>query len=164
MVRESILRRQRMNVRNFWAHGGKETPSRLNKWQFEGLQICALKFLNCLEFADSRILKLSSSEHLGQAAVARLPDRHFYNDRAPKSADCRLRTTYKFFDRRNLRFKNCGSAGRVAVIGVGYSKETTFQRADFTLQLSMFVTAEKEGKMLTIFFVSIFCHLLSAPF
>ena len=32
------------------------------------------------------------------------------------------------------------------------SKETTLERADFTLQLLMFVTAEKEGQMFIIFF------------
>ena len=40
-------------------------------------------------------------------------------------------------------------------------KETTLQRADITLQLLMFVTAEKEGQMFIIFFPSIFCRLLS---
>ena len=35
-------------------------------------------------------------------------------------------------------------------------KETTLERADFTLQLLMFVTAEKEGQMFTIFFHPIF--------
>ena len=42
-----------------------------------------------------------------------------------------------------------------------YSKETTLERADFTLQLLMFVTAEKEGQMFLIFFLSSFCQLLS---
>ena len=36
-------------------------------------------------------------------------------------------------------------------------KETTLERANFTLHLLMFVTAEKEGRMLIIFFLSIFC-------
>ena len=40
-------------------------------------------------------------------------------------------------------------------------KETTFQRADFALQLLMFVTEEKEGEMFIFFFLSIFCQLMS---
>ena len=43
-------------------------------------------------------------------------------------------------------------------------KETTFERADFTLQMLKFVTAEKEREMLVIFFLSIFCQLLSPRF
>ena len=43
---------------------------------------------------------------------------------------------------------------------VGY-KETTLERADFTLQLLMFVTAEKEKVMLKIFFLSNFCQIFS---
>ena len=35
-------------------------------------------------------------------------------------------------------------------------KETTLERADFTLQLLMFVTAEKERRMFIIFSLSIF--------
>ena len=45
-----------------------------------------------------------------------------------------------------------------------HSKETTLERADFTLQLLMFVTAEKEGQMFIIVFLSIFCQLLSQRF
>ena len=37
-----------------------------------------------------------------------------------------------------------------------HTKETIFQRADFAFQLLMFVTAEKEGQMFIIFFLSIF--------
>ena len=44
------------------------------------------------------------------------------------------------------------------------TKENTLERADFTLQLSMFVTAEKERRMFIIFFLSIFCQLLSPRF
>ena len=44
---------------------------------------------------------------------------------------------------------------------IGPLKETTLARADLTLQLSMFVTAEKEGEMFIIFFLSSFCQLLS---
>ena len=36
-------------------------------------------------------------------------------------------------------------------------KETTLERADFPLQLLMFVTAEKEREMFIILFISIFC-------
>ena len=35
-------------------------------------------------------------------------------------------------------------------------KETTLERADFTLQLLMFVTGDKEGQMFIIFFLPIF--------
>ena len=44
------------------------------------------------------------------------------------------------------------------------SKETTLERADFTLQLLMFVTEEKERVMFIIFCLSIFCQLLSPGF
>ena len=43
-------------------------------------------------------------------------------------------------------------------------KETTLERAHFTLQLLMFVTQEKERKLFTIFFFSIFRQLLSRNF
>ena len=43
------------------------------------------------------------------------------------------------------------------------SKETRLERADFTLQLSMFVTKEKEGVMFIIFYLPSFCQLLSPP-
>ena len=39
---------------------------------------------------------------------------------------------------------------------MGKTKETTLERADFTLQLLMFVTAEKERELFTIFFFSSF--------
>ena len=45
-----------------------------------------------------------------------------------------------------------------------YTKETTLERADFALQLSMLVTAEKEREMFIIFFLSNFCQLLSPRF
>ena len=45
------------------------------------------------------------------------------------------------------------------------SKETKLERADFTRQLLMFVTAEKERQMLfIIFLLSSFCQLLSPQF
>ena len=44
----------------------------------------------------------------------------------------------------------------------GWPKETTLERADFTLQLLMFVTSEKERRMFTIFSLSSFCQLLSS--
>ena len=37
-------------------------------------------------------------------------------------------------------------------------KETTLERADFTVQLLTIVTAEKERKMFTLLFRSIFCQ------
>ena len=43
----------------------------------------------------------------------------------------------------------------------GKTKQTTLERADFTLQLSMFVTTEEERRMFIIFFLSSFCQLLS---
>ena len=43
-------------------------------------------------------------------------------------------------------------------------KETTLERADFTLQMLKFVTAEKEGEMFIFFFLSISCQLLSLRF
>ena len=46
----------------------------------------------------------------------------------------------------------------------GGAKETTLERADFTPQLLMFVTAEREEQMFTILFISIFCRLLSPRF
>ena len=46
----------------------------------------------------------------------------------------------------------------------GRGKETTLERADFALQLSMFVTAEKEREMIIIFFLSSFCQLLFPRF
>ena len=46
--------------------------------------------------------------------------------------------------------------GFVFVSVLARIKETTFQRADFALQLLMFVPAEKEGHTFIIFFLSIF--------
>ena len=43
-------------------------------------------------------------------------------------------------------------------------KETTLERADFTLKLLMFVIGEKYKLMFTILFLSIFCQLLSLQF
>ena len=57
-----------------------------------------------------------------------------------------------------------GHSGFVFVSRVVPNKETTFERADFTLQLLMFVTIEKEREMYIIFYLSIFCKLLSLQF
>ena len=38
------------------------------------------------------------------------------------------------------------------------TKETTLERIDFTLQLLMFKTVEKEKRMFMSFFLSIFCQ------
>ena len=46
---------------------------------------------------------------------------------------------------------------------LAHNKETTLERADFTLKLLMFVTAEKEGRMFVLFFLSIFCHVSFCP-
>ena len=43
-------------------------------------------------------------------------------------------------------------------------KETKLEGADFTLQLLMFVTAEKERVMFIIFFLYIFCQLFPPNF
>ena len=40
-------------------------------------------------------------------------------------------------------------------------EETILERADFTLLLLKFVTAGKEGQLVMIFSLSIFCQLLS---
>ena len=50
------------------------------------------------------------------------------------------------------------------VFAIVRTKETPLERGDFTLQLSIFVTAEKEGQMFIIFFLCIFCQLLSSRF
>ena len=44
------------------------------------------------------------------------------------------------------------------------AKEALLERADFNLQLLMFVTEEKEREMFIIFFLSSFCQLLSPHF
>ena len=43
-------------------------------------------------------------------------------------------------------------------------KETTLERADFTLHLLMFVTAEKEREMFIIFILSSFWQLMFPRF
>ena len=43
-------------------------------------------------------------------------------------------------------------------------KETTLERADFPLQLSMFVTAENDGRMFIMFILFYFCQLWSPRF
>ena len=54
---------------------------------------------------------------------------------------------------------NCDCVlNKVVVVVV---KETTLERADFTLQLLMFISAEKEGQMFIVFFLSSFYQLLS---
>ena len=61
---------------------------------------------------------------------------------------------------------DCDKVGREDEHKIGFdnSKETTLERADFTLQLLIFVTAEKEGQMFIIFFLPIFGQLLSPRF
>ena len=59
-----------------------------------------------------------------------------------------------------LRFK--GTQGQLSPLDI--PKETTLERADFTLQLLMFVTVEKERRMFIFFFLSSFCQLLSPRF
>ena len=58
-------------------------------------------------------------------------------------------------------FKTDEKVGRAVETRLVLFKETTLERADFTLQLLMFVTAEKERRIFTIFFLSSFCELLS---
>ena len=55
------------------------------------------------------------------------------------------------FEALKLREVRSGCA-----IAFGMTKETKLERADFTLQLLMFVTEEKEGVMFIIFSLSIF--------
>ena len=47
---------------------------------------------------------------------------------------------------------------------LGLCKKTILERADFTLQLLMFVTEERGRVMFVIFFLSFFCQLLSPQF
>ena len=81
----------------------------------------------------------------------------------------------KFVDRRISRIWNSKKIGRVISVNINQltvemvgrsvkTKDARLERADFTLQLLMFVTAEKERKMSIIFFLSIFCQLLSPRF
>ena len=50
-----------------------------------------------------------------------------------------------------------GSVGNSFFFAVkNRTKETTLERADFAIQLLLFVTVEKEEQMFTIFFLSIF--------
>ena len=53
---------------------------------------------------------------------------------------------------------------RLYLVTLGLPKETTKERADFTVQLFMFVDAEKEEIMFIIFFLSIFRQLMSPWF
>ena len=55
----------------------------------------------------------------------------------------------------------CGQLPKIVKMIPHEPKETTLERADFTLQLLMFVTAEKERRMFTIFFLPSFGQLLS---
>ena len=72
---------------------------------------------------------------------------HFYVVRKRQSADFKALKLFK---------------GRCSFdCSLVFFKETTLERADFTLQLLMFVTAEKEKRMFKIFFLSSFCQLLS---
>ena len=66
---------------------------------------------------------------------------------------------YKF-----ILWRSWSWGSKIVKGSVGFSKETTLERADFALQLSMFVTAEKEREMFTIFFLSSFCQLMSPWF
>ena len=61
------------------------------------------------------------------------------------------------------RWQHCMYEGTTG-FGELLTKETTLERADFALQLSIFVTAEKEKEIFVIFFLSSFCQLLSPRF
>ena len=56
----------------------------------------------------------------------------------------------------DVTLKSCQKIGRVnwllEMAQYVCAKETTLERADFTLQLLMFLTEEKERRMFTIFF------------
>ena len=60
----------------------------------------------------------------------------------------------KYFLALHRRSRNSSARGKEELV---LFKETTLERADFTFQLLMFVTAEKERRMFTIIFLSIFC-------
>ena len=63
--------------------------------------------------------------------------------------------------RRILKLQNCERVkfGTKINSDQTQTKETTLERADFTLKLLMFVTAEKERVMFIVFFLSILCEL-----
>ena len=54
---------------------------------------------------------------------------------------------------------NLGGLGlqRGVTFDIITNKETTLERADFTLQLLMFVTADKEGQLFIIILLSSLC-------
>ena len=62
-----------------------------------------------------------------------------------------------------LNLKNIGRVSENFIYRLP-NKETTLERADFTLQLLMLVTMEKERKMFIIFFLFILCRQLSRSF
>ena len=85
-----------------------------------------------------------------------IPDRTYRNFRAWKCADLRI-----------FRLWNCQTFTRAVAAAAttqDLTKETILERADFALQLLMFVTAEKGRIMFISFFLSIFCQLLSLLF
>ena len=71
-----------------------------------------------------------------------------------------LEVFFLLFTNMTMPVRSAPRTGVVNRLLVG-PKETILERADFTLQLLMFVTAEKEREMFTIFFLSSFCQLLS---
>ena len=64
----------------------------------------------------------------------------------------------------DTRKKNLTTTNNNSSADFLHVKETTLERVDFTLQLLMFVTAEKERRMFIIFFISSFCQRLSPRF
>ena len=103
------------------------------------------------------------------------PDRKLHDSRASKSVDRRILCSLQtgFLELWNVRPGRQQLAMYTSPVGrVGerereredQDKETTLERADFALQLSMFVTAEKEREMFITSFPSSFCRLLSPRF
>ena len=100
----------------------------------------------------------------------RVPDRPFHNFRALIDefyAVQNLQSTE--FEAVELRMFRSGSelvtkrkGSRIQ--NLVSSKETTLERANFTLQLLMFVTSEKERELFIIFFLFSFRQLLSPRF
>ena len=64
-----------------------------------------------------------------------------------------------------LKLTLTGGAENYSIFQEFKPKETTLERADFTLQLlMMFVTSEKETYIFIVFFLSSFCQLFSPQF
>ena len=130
--------------------------SRRTLSQFWSFKICRTMFQNYRKSSDVLFLRLLNCEISGRVESL-----------VPFKMASIYRVTQKNRYRNKLWFRNeeiifgaliCQKLGRASL------KETTLERADFTLQLFMFVTTEKERRMFTIFFLSSICQLLSPWF